>query len=74
MYGLLGEKLGHSFSPEIHSMLGNYEYRLFEVEKNELENFIKYGEWDGINVTIPYKKWLCPTLTRFPKTHKKSEA
>lgn len=62
MYGLLGEKLGHSFSPEIHSMLGNYEYRLFEVEKNELENFIKHGEWDGINVTIPYKKTVMPYL------------
>lgn len=71
MYGLLGEKLGHSFSPEIHSMLGNYEYRLFEVEKNELENFIKHGEWDGINVTIPYKKEVMPFLDEISENAQK---
>lgn len=71
MYGLLGEKLGHSFSPEIHSMLGNYEYRLFEVEKNELENFIKHGEWDGINVTIPYKKTVMSYLDKISENAQK---
>lgn len=71
MYGLLGEKLGHSFSPEIHSMLGNYEYRLFEVEKNELENFIKHGEWNGINVTIPYKKEVMPFLDEISENAQK---
>ena len=71
MYGLLGEKLGHSFSPEIHSMLGNYEYRLFEVEKNELENFIKHGEWDGINVTIPYKKAVMSYLDEISENAQK---
>jgi shikimate dehydrogenase len=54
--GLLGEKLGHSYSPLIHSMLGNYKYELFEKQPKELENFLKYGEFSGINVTIPYKK------------------
>lgn len=71
MYGLLGEKLGHSFSPEIHSMLGNYGYRLFEVEKNELENFIKHGDWDGINVTIPYKKEVMPYLDEISENAQK---
>ena len=71
MYGLLGEKLGHSFSPEIHSMLGNYEYRLFEAEKNELENFIKHGEWDGINVTIPYKKTVMSYLDEISENAQK---
>lgn len=71
MYGLLGEKLGHSFSPEIHSMLGNYKYRLFEVEKDELENFIKHGEWDGINVTIPYKKEVMPFLDEISENAQK---
>ena len=71
MYGLLGEKLGHSFSPEIHSMLGNYKYRLFEVEKNELENFIKHGEWDGINVTIPYKKTVMSYLDEISENAQK---
>lgn len=71
MYGLLGEKLGHSFSPEIHSMLGNYEYRLFEVKKDELENFIKHGEWDGINVTIPYKKTVMSYLDEISENAQK---
>lgn len=60
MYGLLGEKLGHSFSPQIHALLGDYEYRLFEKQKNELDDFFKNRNWDGINVTIPYKKPSSP--------------
>lgn len=54
--GLLGEKLGHSYSPQIHSMLADYEYKLFEKSPEELEDFLKSGEFDGLNVTIPYKK------------------
>lgn len=54
--GLLGKKLGHSFSPKIHSMLGDYEYVLFEKNEEELTEFIRNGGWSGINVTIPYKK------------------
>ena len=64
MYGLLGEKLGHSFSPQIHALLGDYEYRLFEKQKNELDDFFKNRNWDGINVTIPYKKAVIPYLDR----------
>ena len=62
MYGLLGEKLGHSFSPQIHALLGDYEYRLFEKQKNELDDFFKNRNWDGINVTIPYKKAVITNL------------
>lgn len=58
--GLLGEKLGHSYSPEIHKMLAGYEYRLYERRAEELESFIRGGEWDGLNVTIPYKKAVLP--------------
>lgn len=54
--GLLGEKLGHSYSPQIHSMLADYEYKLFEKSPEELEDFLKSGKFDGLNVTIPYKK------------------
>lgn len=54
--GLLGKKLGHSFSPRIHSFLGDYEYEIYEKTEDELEDFIKNGDWDGLNVTIPYKK------------------
>ena len=59
-YGLLGEKLGHSFSPQIHAKLADYEYRLFEKQPQELEAFLKSDEFDGINVTIPYKKDVIP--------------
>ena len=60
--GLLGRKLGHSFSPQIHSHLGDYSYELFQKEPEELEDFLKNGGWDGINVTIPYKKDVIPHL------------
>lgn len=56
MYGLLGEHLSHSFSPQIHALLGDYEYRLFEVEPENLGGFMTEHNFDGINVTIPYKK------------------
>ena len=58
--GLLGEKLGHSYSPQIHSMLAGYEYKLYERSREELEAFLRSGEWDGMNVTIPYKKTVVP--------------
>ncbi len=54
--GLLGKTLGHSFSPQIHGLLANYEYLLYEKEPEEVEAFLKNGGYDGLNVTIPYKK------------------
>ncbi|MGN1016732.1 MAG: shikimate kinase [Faecousia sp.] len=60
--GLLGRKLGHSYSPIIHSMLGSYDYALFEKEPEELEAFLRLGDFTGINVTIPYKKDVIPFL------------
>ena len=58
--GLLGGKLGHSYSPQIHSQLGDYSYELFEKAPEELENFLKNGDFTGLNVTIPYKKAVIP--------------
>ncbi len=58
--GLLGGKLGHSYSPQIHSYLGEYSYTLFEKAPNELESFLKHGDFTGLNVTIPYKKDVIP--------------
>lgn len=58
--GLLGQKLGHSYSPQIHTSLGSYRYDLFEKEPEELENFLKHGDFSAINVTIPYKKDVMP--------------
>lgn len=60
--GLLGEKLGHSYSPYIHKELGDYSYNLFEKKPEEVEAFLKSGELDGMNVTIPYKKTVFPFL------------
>ncbi len=54
--GLIGEHLGHSFSPLIHSELADYSYELCELSPDQLGNFIKNGELDAFNVTIPYKK------------------
>ena len=59
-FGLLGEKLGHSFSPLIHGYLGDYEYPLYEVPSGGLDAFMKRREFDGINVTIPYKQAVLP--------------
>ena len=58
--GLLGGKLGHSYSPQIHSHLGAYSYKLFERQPEELEDFLKHGDFTGLNVTIPYKKAVIP--------------
>ena len=60
--GLLGRKLGHSYSPQIHSYLGSYSYDLFEKEPDQLGDFLKNGDFTAINVTIPYKKDVIPYL------------
>lgn len=54
--GLLGRTLKHSYSPLIHGKLGDYSYELFEKEPEELDDFLKNGDFHGLNVTIPYKK------------------
>ena len=60
--GLLGKTLGHSRSPEIHAKLGSYSYRLIELPEEQVAEFLRKGEWDGLNVTIPYKKTVIPFL------------
>lgn len=59
-YGLLGEKLGHSYSPAIHALLGDYDYRLYECPREELDSFLTRRDFTGLNVTIPYKKAVIP--------------
>ncbi len=69
--GLLGRKLGHSYSPAIHGLFADYEYRLYEKEPEEVEDFVRNGPWDGLNVTIPYKKTaaeLCDDLSPLAKS------
>ena len=55
-YGLIGERLGHSFSKEIHEAFGFYEYNLKEIPRDGLDSFMKNKDFKGINVTIPYKE------------------
>lgn len=66
--GLLGQKLGHSYSPQIHRKLANYDYILFEKQPEELEDFLKNGDFTGLNVTIPYKKSVIPFLNQLSPT------
>ena len=70
MYGLLGETLGHSFSPQIHAWLGDYEYKLFEVAPEDLGDFLRSGSFEGLNVTIPYKKAVMPYLAEISENAK----
>ena len=58
--GLLGEKLGHSYSPAIHAQLADYAYGLYEVAPEDLPAFLTGGDFDALNVTIPYKKTVIP--------------
>ena len=55
-FGLLGRKLGHSYSPMIFDLMGGYRYDLYEREPDGIEALLRTGDFDGINVTIPYKK------------------
>ena len=59
-YGLLGEKLGHSFSPQIHKALAGYDYRLLPTPRGEVEALFRRRDFKGLNVTIPYKQTVIP--------------
>jgi len=59
-YGLLGEKLGHSFSPQIHAALAGYGYQLLPTPREEVEELFRRREFRGLNVTIPYKQTVIP--------------
>jgi len=67
--GLLGRKLGHSYSPMVHNAFDmGYSYSLFEVEPGDLPEFLKNGNFHGLNVTIPYKKDVIPFCTELSPT------
>lgn len=60
--GLIGEHLGHSLSPQMHSLLLKHlgiegSYELLEVAPNMLQDLVESlpGRYVGVNVTIPYK-------------------
>lgn len=70
-FGLLGEKLGHSYSPQIHSRLKDYEYKLYEVARENVTEFLAATELSGMNVTIPYKKTVLDQLSWISEVGKK---
>lgn len=59
-YGLLGETLTHSFSPQLHRAFGDYDYRLLPTPQDELENLFARRQFRGLNVTMPYKQAVMP--------------
>ena len=61
-FGLIAKRLGHSFSPAIHAMIGGYDYQLCELTEDELPAFLKARQFRGLNVTIPYKETVIPLL------------
>lgn len=61
-YGLLGKKLTHSFSKEIHAKLADYKYELIERAEDEIKSFFDEKNFEAINVTIPYKETVIPYL------------
>lgn len=61
-YGLIGEHLGHSYSPEIHAQIADYKYELKEIPRDGLDAFMKAKDFKAINVTIPYKQDVIPYL------------
>ncbi len=69
-YGLIGEHLSHSFSPEIHRRIGNYKYEVKELRPEELVGFLEKRDFKGINVTIPYKQAVIPFLDEIDETAK----
>ena len=69
-YGLLGEHLAHSFSPEIHALIGDYDYKLIELSEDKVEEFLKERNFKAINVTIPYKQTVIPFLDEISESAK----
>ncbi|MBQ8794616.1 MAG: hypothetical protein IJZ63_07765 [Clostridia bacterium] len=69
-YGCIGEKLTHSFSKEIHDLLFDYDYKIKEIPKDELHNFMTKRDFKAINVTIPYKQDVIPYLDWISDTAK----
>ena len=59
-FGLIGKKLGHSYSKQIHNLFGNAEYTLLELDEVALDKMLRERDFRGFNVTIPYKKTVIP--------------
>jgi len=73
-YGLIGERLSHSFSKEIHESVADYNYELCEISRSDLPSFLEKRNFRAINVTIPYKKEVIPFLDEISGEAKKLDA
>lgn len=69
-YGLIGEKLGHSYSKVIHEKLADYTYDLIPLDNEEFHAFMVKKDFTAINVTIPYKQKVIPYLDELHETVK----
>ncbi len=69
-YGLIGEKLGHSYSRQIHEKLADYTYELIPLSREEFHNFMEKRDFSAINVTIPYKQAVLPYLDKLSDSAK----
>jgi shikimate dehydrogenase len=67
-YGCIAERLGHSFSKEIHARLADYSYELCELRPEQVGPFLQARDFRGINVTIPYKSTVIPYLDELSDT------
>ena len=67
-YGLIGEKLGHSYSCQVHRALGNPDYALKEIAPDALGDFLRARDFAGLNVTIPYKQAVIPYVDALTDT------
>lgn len=67
-YGLIGERLSHSYSKRLHELLGEYSYELFPLARPELDTFLREATFDGLNVTIPYKQAVIPYCAELSET------
>lgn len=70
-YGLIGEKLGHSYSREIHENIADYKYELVELSRAQLPAFLQAKDFRAINVTIPYKQDVIPYLDYIDESAKR---
>lgn len=73
-YGCIGEHLSHSFSKEIHNALTDYDYKIQEIERENLEAFFINRDFKAINVTIPYKQVIIPFLDEISDEARKINA
>lgn len=67
-FGLIGERLSHSYSKMLHELLADYSYDLWPMPPERLDGFMKSGGFDGMNVTIPYKQRVIPYLSEMGET------